>query len=111
MRRSVTFLAAALIGLSTSLATAQNAPTPVNSERKIAFRLAPSYPELARRMHMHGVVRLEAVVRANGSVKATRILGGNPVLADAAAEAVGKWKFATAQSETTEVVQLAFDSQ
>jgi TonB family protein len=62
-------------------------------------------------MHMHGVVRLEAVVRANGSVKSTRVLGGNPVLVDAAIDAVGKWKFEPAQNETTEVIQLAFDAK
>ena len=44
-------------------------------------------------MHIHGIVRVEAVVKANGTVKSTRVLGGNPVLVDAAIEAVGKWKF------------------
>jgi TonB family protein len=62
-------------------------------------------------MHVHGVVRVEAVVRANGVVKSTRVVGGNPVLVDAALEAVGKWRFETAQTETTQVVQLAFEAQ
>jgi TonB family protein len=111
MRRNISFIMAALLALTTSLVTAQNAPAPASSQRKVASRVAPSYPELAKRMHMHGVVRLEAVVRPNGSVKSTRVLGGNPVLADAAVDAVGKWKFETSQNETTEVVQLAFDAQ
>jgi TonB family protein len=62
-------------------------------------------------MHIRGVVRLEAVVRTNGSVKSTRVLGGNPVLVDAAVEAVAKWKFDPGPSETTEVVQVTFDAQ
>ena len=62
-------------------------------------------------MHIHGVVRVEAVVRANGTVKSTRVLGGNPVLVETALDAVGKWKFESAQSETTEVVQLVFETQ
>jgi TonB family protein len=62
-------------------------------------------------MHIHGSVRVEAIVRANGTVKSTRVLGGNPVLVESAQDAVGKWKFEPAQSETTEVVQLAFESQ
>jgi outer membrane biosynthesis protein TonB len=62
-------------------------------------------------MHIQGIVKIEAVVRPNGSVKSTRVLGGNPVLVDAAADAVSKWKFETGQSETTEVVQLTFVPQ
>jgi TonB family protein len=62
-------------------------------------------------MHINGIVRVEAVVKANGTVKATRVLGGNPVLVDAAIEAVGKWKFEPGQSETTEIVQLTFEGQ
>ena len=44
-------------------------------------------------------------------MKSTRVLGGNPVLVDAAIDAVGKWKFETAQNETTEVLQVAFEGQ
>ena len=82
-----------------------------NSARKVTQRVAPDYPELARRMHIHGVVKVEAVVRPNGTVKSTRVLGGNPVLVDAASEAVGKWKFQPAQAETTEVVQVSFETE
>jgi TonB family protein len=111
MRKSVSFIAIALVALSTSLVTAQSAPASANSGRKVASRVAPNYPELAKKMHIHGAVRVEAVVRPNGSVKSTRVLGGNPVLVDAALDAVGKWKFESGQSETTEVVQLVFEGQ
>lgn len=111
MRRSVSFISVALIALTTSLVTAQSAPASANSERKITSRVAPSYPELAKKMHIHGIVRVEAVVRANGTVKSTRVLGGNPVLVETALDAVSKWKFESAQSETTEVVQLVFETQ
>lgn len=62
-------------------------------------------------MHIRGTVRVEATVRPNGAVKSTRVLGGNPVLVTAAQDAVTKWKFEPAQSETTEVVQLTFEGQ
>jgi protein TonB len=101
----------ALVALSASLLTAQTAPAAANSGRKVASRVAPNYPELAKKMHIHGTVRVEAVVRANGSVKSTRILGGNPVLVDAALDAVGRWKFEPGASETTEVLQLVFEGQ
>jgi TonB family protein len=60
-------------------------------------------------MHLHGAVKVEVVVRANGTVKSTRALGGNPVLVDAALAAVQRWKFQPAQAETTEVIQVLFE--
>jgi TonB family protein len=110
MRRRVVLAAAAIAALSVSWASAQTASDSSHSERKIASRVTPIYPELAKKMHIHGTVKVEAIVRPNGQVKSTRVLGGNPVLVDAALDAVGKWKFETAQSETTEVVQLTFDN-
>ena len=80
-----------------------------HAERKILNKVAPTYPELAKRMHVSGVVKVEAVVGANGAVKSTRALGGNPVLIESATEAVRKWKFQTASAETTEVLQLTFE--
>jgi hypothetical protein len=44
-------------------------------------------------------------------VKSTRILGGNPVLIEAAKDAVTRWKFESAAAESTEIVQLAFGDQ
>ena len=90
---------------------AQQANSTSESGRKIATRVAPSYPPLAKNLHLQGAVRIEAVVRPNGSVKSTKVLGGNPVLADAAQQAIGKWKFEPAPEETTEVVQLTFVAQ
>lgn len=111
MRRGVWLLAVALVALTSNRATAQSAAASANAERKITSRAAPNYPELAKKMRIHGVVRVEVIVRANGSIKSTRVLGGNPVLVDAAVDAVGKWKFEPGQNETTEVVQLTFEGQ
>jgi TonB family protein len=111
MRIGVLILTAVLAALSSNLAVAQNSTVASGSERKISSRVAAVYPELAKKMHIHGTVRVEAVVRPNGSVKSTRVLGGNPVLVDAAQDAVSKWKFEPGQAETTEVVQLVFEGQ
>ncbi|HYM78518.1 MAG TPA: energy transducer TonB [Candidatus Dormibacteraeota bacterium] len=111
MRRGVLIVAVCLVALTWNLAGAQNSAGASNSERKVSLRVAPVYPELAKKMHIHGTVRVEAVVRPNGSVKSTRVIGGNPVLIDAAQDAVSKWKFEPAQAETTEVVQLSFEGQ
>lgn len=111
MRSSVLVIIVAMVAVTASLAGSQNGAATSGTERKIASRVAPSYPELAKKMHIHGIVRVEAVVRTNGSVKSTRVLGGNPVLVDAAVDAVAKWKFEPGQNETTEVVQVTFDTQ
>ena len=109
MRKWVIFITVAMLSLA-SVAIAQS-PAPAASERKIASRVTPIYPELAKKMHLKGVVKVEAVVRPNGTVKTTRVLGGNPVLVDAAIDAVGKWKFEPGQNETTEVVQVTFEDR
>ncbi|MGB7602083.1 MAG: TonB family protein [Candidatus Sulfotelmatobacter sp.] len=79
--------------------------------RKIINKVAPVYPELAKHMNIVGTVKVEVVVRPNGSVKSTKIVGGNPVLLDSAKEAVLKWKFAPSSEETTGVVEVSFESR
>lgn len=108
MRSGVLYLAF-ILALSFHLAHAQNTTVSSSSERKVSSRVAPVYPELAKKMHIHGVVKVEVIVRSNGSVKSSRVLGGSPVLVEAAQDAVSKWKFEPAQSETTEIVQLGFE--
>ena len=113
MQRSALILIVVLMALTFMQASAQTgASTGVpTSDRKVATRVTATYPELAKKMHIHGAVRVEAIVRPNGTVKSTRVLGGNPVLITAAQDAVSQWKFEPAQTETTEVVQLVFESQ
>jgi len=97
-----------LFAVSVPAVTAQNTPQETNSARKVLTRVFPDCPALARKMHIQGVVKLEAVVRPNGSVKSTRVIGGNPVLVEAASNAVVKWKFEASSNETTELVQVTF---
>jgi TonB family protein len=115
MLRKVKFIAVGVVSVAivalAAIATAQNGPTESKGGRKVTTRVAPTYPELARKMHIRGVVKVEAVVKPNGSVKSTRILGGNPVLIEAAMDAVNKWKFEPGPDDTTEVVQLSFEPQ
>jgi TonB family protein len=108
MRSGVLYLAF-ILALSFHLVHAQNTTVSSGSERKVSSRVPPVYPELAKKMHIHGVVKVEATVRPNGSVKSSRVLGGSPVLVEAAQDAVSKWKFEPAQSETTEIVQVGFE--
>ena len=109
MRRSLA-LAMFPITVLVGLAVGQNS-SPSNPDRKVLARVSATYPELAKKMHIHGVVRIEATIRPNGQVKSTRVVGGNPVLVDSASQAVEKWKFEPAQAETTQVVLLTFEDE
>jgi len=71
--------------------------------------VAPVYPELARRMNITGTVKVRVIVSANGSVKSASLVGGHPVLANAALDAVKKWHFEVAPQDSTEIVEFRFD--
>ena len=105
MRGVVAFIS--VVCLATSLAGAQNAAE-ADPGRKVILRVAPAYPDLARKMHLQGNVKVVAIVRPNGAVKSTRVVGGHPVLANAATDAVDKWKFEPGPNETTHVIELTF---
>jgi TonB family protein len=77
--------------------------------RKVKSKVAPVYPELARRMSISGVVKVQVVVAQNGTVKSTKVVGGHPLLVNAATDAVKKWKFEPAAEETTGIVEFKFD--
>ena len=77
--------------------------------RKVKTKVAPAYPELARRMGISGVAKIQVVVAPNGTVKSAKIVGGHPVLANAALDAVKKWRFEPATEETTGIVEFKFD--
>jgi TonB family protein len=78
-------------------------------DRKTKSKVSPVYPELARRMNITGVVRVQITVAANGSIKNTKLVGGHPVLANAALDAVKKWRFEAGPQESTGIVEFRFD--
>jgi TonB family protein len=50
------------------------------------------------------------VVAPNGTVKEAKVVGGHPVLATAALDAVRKWRFEPASIETSGVVDFKFEA-
>lgn len=76
--------------------------------RHVDKRVAPVYPELARRMHITGSVRVAASVATDGSVTDVKAQSGNQMLLSAAEEAVRKWKFAQADAASSEMVEVTF---
>jgi TonB family protein len=59
-------------------------------------------------MNIKGSVKVDLTVAPNGSVKKTRVIGGNPVLVTVALDAVRQWKFEPGPEDTTEMVELRF---
>lgn len=78
--------------------------------KRVKAQVQPIYPDLARRMHVQGVVKVEVTVSSNGKIKSTKVLGGHPLLVGASEDAVKKWKFEPAAEETTGVVEFRFQS-
>ena len=94
---------------------ATNAPASWGQEqqeevtRKIKSKVAPTYPELARRMSISGAVRVQVTIAPNGAIKDAKLLGGHPVLANAALDALKKWHFEAGPAESTGIVVFHFD--
>jgi TonB family protein len=76
--------------------------------RKVKTKVSPMYPEIARRMNIAGTVKLVVVVTPNGMVKSTKVLGGHPLLVNAAEDAVKRWKFEPGSDESSGVVEFTF---
>ena len=79
-----------------------------SSKRKLVNHTAAQYPPLARHLALGGVVKVDAVVAPDGSVKALDVKGGHPVLAQAAANSVRQWKWEPAAHESHELVEIRF---
>jgi TonB family protein len=76
--------------------------------RQIVTRVNPQYPSLARGMKLQGSVKVEAIVAPDGSAKTVAIKGNHPLLAQAAHDAVQKWKWVPAAKETHELIEVKF---
>jgi TonB family protein len=77
--------------------------------RAIVSRTSPSYPELARRMHVGGKVVLLVSIKADGTVSATKVESGHALLAPAAQDAVTHWRFAPNSEASESEVEVNFN--
>jgi TonB family protein len=99
--------ACALTLVSATALSAQTGTTD-ESKRKIKSKIAPVYPELAKRMSVGGKVKIEVVITPDGHVRSTRVVGGHPLLVQACQDAVKEWKFLPGSEETTQIVEFTF---
>jgi len=109
--RLTRWLAAGLFGLVVGT-VASPPPLAFAQEltRKAKTKIAPLYPELARRMAITGTVKVLVVVSPSGTVKSAKAVGGHPLLVDAAMDAVKKWRFEPAADDSTGVVEFKFQA-
>ena len=84
-------------------------PEQKTGERALLTRVEPQYPEVLQALKVGGMVRLELTISPRGSVESASLLGGNPILGEAAIAAVRGWVYAPAPSRTTLEVSLTFD--
>jgi len=76
----------------------QPAPTTVRvsqgvSQGLLLKKIPPVYPPMALQLHKEGVVQLLATISKTGDISNVRVLGGDSMLARAAADAVLRWKY------------------
>jgi protein TonB len=107
-------LGMAAAGVAVILPSAALAQDEVKTDeltRKPKTKVQPVYPAVARRMNIAGTVKLTVVVAPNGTVKSSKPLGGHPLLVNAAMDAVKQWKFESAPTESSGIVEFKFQPQ
>jgi protein TonB len=67
----------------------------IRTPQKILY-VPPVYPALARAVRVQGIVIIEATIDEKGNVESARVLKGEPLLNQAALDAVRQWRFTPA---------------
>jgi TonB family protein len=80
-----------------------------SAARKLVSQVEPEYPDTLRRNFIGGAVRVEATINPNGMVENTQLLGGNPILGQAAMKAIKQWKYAPSGTWDKVIVRVNFD--
>jgi protein TonB len=63
------------------------------ADDQVLHRVHPTYPKQARARKLHGAVVLQAVINKQGMVDSLQLVSGDPLLAQAAADAVKQWRY------------------
>ncbi len=83
---------------------------PTRAEERMAkSKVAPVYPEIARRMKVEGEVKVAVTVDPEGRVVAVKPVSGNHILSEAAQDAVRKWRFESGSGVATFDVGVEFN--
>jgi TonB family protein len=94
-----------LVAMALSL-TAANLPAQDN--RKVLSNPEPPYPEVARRLRLSGVVKVQVTISTDGKIKETKITGGHPIFVNSVEQTLKEWKYAPSSTETTTQLEFTF---
>jgi TonB family protein len=81
---------------------------PAQETRKLISSPAPAYPEMAKKLRLTGVVKLQVVIAPDGKIISTKVIGGHPLLVNAVEETLKNWKYAPTSAETTTQLEFNF---
>src|SRR6266702_3033631 len=87
---------------------------PDDFQKRLTYCPKPSYPALAQRAGVQGIVKVQVRVTKDGRVEVQKVLEGEPALADAAVAAMKRWqaKPAWINGKKVEVIStVKFDFQ
>jgi len=76
--------------------------------RKVLTNPEPPYPEVARRLRLTGVVKVQVTIAPDGKIKETKILGGHPIFVNSVEQTLKEWKYAPSGGETTTQLEFTF---
>lgn len=83
--------------------------TSLSAEVRAAQRkVPPTYPSTAKALHVEGTVKVTVTISPDGTVTKAEAKSANRLLGAAAEDALKKWKFATASTETTQDIEIVF---
>jgi len=79
----------------------------------LVSRIAPTYPAMAKQLHIYGTVQMSITIATSGAVKDVKVQSGPAQLQAAAVEAVKRWKYKPAMlngapTESAAEVQVNF---
>lgn len=90
MRQMILFLA---ISLSTFGQAPFTCVSPDDAAKHLTKKVTPDYPSVAQETRIEGIVFLQVGIDEAGTPSLVRVMSGHPLLVQAAADAVRKWKY------------------
>ena len=79
-------------------------------QRSLVTRVEPEYPRELQQRGIAGTVRLAVTVSPKGSVESVQVVGGNPILAEAAVKSVKRWIYSPSAMTSVIDVSIPFEA-
>ena len=76
--------------------------------RRVITNPEPPYPEVAKRLRLSGVVKVQVIISTDGKIKDVKVVGGHPIFVNSVEETLKSWKYAPSSAETTTTLEFSF---